>query len=491
MSSVPGSTPQSRKKPITLVYERGGRTRTVRLDTKIALIVGIALVILGAWYLVATIYLVFRDDLLSSLVARHTQVQYAYEDRIAALRTSIDRLTSRQLIDQDGVEGKVQELMSRQAQLETRQAMVAALASHAEGMPRMAGSGTALPATAQAAGSKAASQALGGPLAGPEVPAAAAAFAPVAKPQPVSEFGPLRGSGSPAASPAGTGAPVLAAPPRAEARPTTSVEDPRPAATEPLPPARQRQGALAPGPQQGPVAHRLLRLSAAQGVAEARQLAILDAYAYRFRTAAGRMQGVLVEVGLDAGRFVALPGGTSASAQGGPFVPVKVDPSAGPFEASVDRVQRSMAEADRLQRIVDTLPLRRPLPGDGETTSHFGYRTDPFTRTMAMHTGVDFRDEYGAPVRATAPGTVVTAEYSGGYGNMVEVDHGNGLSTRYAHLSQIAVSEGQKVPAGGIVGRLGSTGRSTGPHLHYETRIDGDPVDPLRYLRAAARLGRS
>jgi murein DD-endopeptidase MepM/ murein hydrolase activator NlpD len=83
----------------------------------------------------------------------------------------------------------------------------------------------------------------------------------------------------------------------------------------------------------------------------------------------------------------------------------------------------------------------------------------------------------------------VLAEYSGGYGNMVEIDHGHGITTRYAHLSHISVSEGQKVSHGSIVGRVGSTGRSTGPHLHYETRIEGDAVDPMRFLRAGQRLG--
>lgn len=490
MSSVPENAPQSRKSPVTLVYQRGGRTRTLRLDTKVALAVGIALVVLGVWYLVATIYLVFRDDLLSSLVARHTQVQYAYEDRIAALRTSIDRLTSRQLIDQDGVEGKVQELMSRQAQLETRQAMVAALASHAESMPRLASMGAPSAVPPASGRSTPAPSALGGPLPAPEMPAGAATFAPVAKPHPVSEFGPLRGSGA-AAAPARAATPAQAPP----VRPTPAASgDPDAVPTEGGGPTqqRQRQGAL-PSNGAQPVAARLLRMAAAQSIAENRQLATLDAYAHRFRATSSRLQGVLVDVGLDTGRFAGLTGlsGGTAAHQGGPFVPVKVDPSSGPFEASVDRVQRSMVEADKLQRIVDSLPLRRPLPGDSETTSHFGYRADPFTRTMAMHTGIDFRDDFGAAIRATAGGVVVTAEYSGGYGNMVEIDHGNGLTTRYAHLSQILVSEGQKVAGGSIVGRLGSTGRSTGPHLHYETRVDGDPVDPMRYLRAASRLGRS
>jgi murein DD-endopeptidase MepM/ murein hydrolase activator NlpD len=115
-------------------------------------------------------------------------------------------------------------------------------------------------------------------------------------------------------------------------------------------------------------------------------------------------------------------------------------------------------------------------------------RVDPFVHAPAMHTGLDFRGTTGDPIRATAAGTVTQAGWSGGYGKMVEVDHGNGLSTRYGHLSAIDVVVGQKVQIGQTVGRLGSTGRSTGPHLHYETRVDGDAVDPQKFLRAGLRL---
>ena len=92
-------------------------------------------------------------------------------------------------------------------------------------------------------------------------------------------------------------------------------------------------------------------------------------------------------------------------------------------------------------------------------------------------------------MRATASGTVETAGWNGGYGKMVEIDHGNGYSTRYGHLSEIDVKAGQQVKIGQIIGKVGSTGRSTGPHLHYETRIDGDAVDPQKFLRAGLRLG--
>ena len=105
-----------------------------------------------------------------------------------------------------------------------------------------------------------------------------------------------------------------------------------------------------------------------------------------------------------------------------------------------------------------------------------------------MHTGLDFRAAKGDPVRVTANGKVVSAGWAGGYGRMVEVDHGNGLSTRYGHLSEIGVKVGQVVKIGDVIGEVGSTGRSTGPHLHYETRIDGVAVDPQKFLRAGVRF---
>ncbi len=162
----------------------------------------------------------------------------------------------------------------------------------------------------------------------------------------------------------------------------------------------------------------------------------------------------------------------------------------GPFETAAAAAQADLDALDTLRRAVRALPLRRPTDGDAGLSSLYGYRTDPFTRALALHTGVDLRAEHGAAARAAAAGTVVAAEYSGGYGNMVEVDHGHGISTRYAHLSAVGVAPGQGVAAGQIVGRVGSTGRSTAPHLHYETRIDGEPVDPARFLRASARLVR-
>jgi murein DD-endopeptidase MepM/ murein hydrolase activator NlpD len=409
-------------------------------------------VLLLAWSVAATAYMAFREDILGGLMARQTRMQYAYEDRIAALRTGIDRLTSRQLVDQDSFEGKVQELLSRQAQLENRQALVASLAARIEGQGRMAAG------DAPQAGSAAQPLPLfSGRNQGGPIPPSALGYAPAEppRPHPVMEPAPLRGSSADAGS-ALPGA-------RSDAVATVWPEK------EFL--------------KSGPVQHQLGAIAAKLAHLDNSQVAALARMESQARKAASRYQSVIAELGLSASRF------PSAPAQGGPYVPVRADADAGPFESLLSRVQVSLHESEKLKRVVDALPIRRPLKGELEQTSSFGYRVDPFTRGMALHTGLDLRDEAGSSVRATAAGKVTMAEWYGGYGNLVEIDHGSGIATRYGHLSAILVEDGQQVEVGTIIGRVGSTGRSTGPHLHYETRIDGQPVDPLRYLKMAGRLG--
>jgi murein DD-endopeptidase MepM/ murein hydrolase activator NlpD len=194
-----------------------------------------------------------------------------------------------------------------------------------------------------------------------------------------------------------------------------------------------------------------------------------------------RVRTALAETGLPATHWQA----GAEDGVGGPFVPL--DHEVG-FSASLDMLRDAAAQAAKLDAAVDRIPLRRPLEGPLEVTSPFGPRLDPFFGRAAMHTGIDLREDSGDAVTATAAGTVVIAGRDGGYGNMVEVDHGGGLATRYAHLSLVEVAVGQRVKPGQIVGRVGATGRATGPHLHYETRIDGVPVDPARFLKAAAIL---
>ncbi|HEY6764376.1 MAG TPA: M23 family metallopeptidase [Candidatus Sulfotelmatobacter sp.] len=122
-------------------------------------------------------------------------------------------------------------------------------------------------------------------------------------------------------------------------------------------------------------------------------------------------------------------------------------------------------------------------PIDGQVTGSFGERIDPFNGEGAFHSGVDIGGTYGQQISAPADGIVTFADFLGGYGKAVMVDHGHGISTRYGHLSGFAVTSGQRIHRGDIIGYVGLSGRSTGPHLHYEVRINDTPVNPYKYLR--------
>ncbi|MGQ4272815.1 peptidoglycan DD-metalloendopeptidase family protein [Terrihabitans sp. B22-R8] len=170
----------------------------------------------------------------------------------------------------------------------------------------------------------------------------------------------------------------------------------------------------------------------------------------------------------------------------GPFIPLF---GKTPSEAAsgLDRLSSSIEEQQDLRARLAHLPLRAPIRSD-EVTSPYGSRVDPFLGRLAFHSGVDLKAPSGSPVLATASGTVVSAGWNGGYGLMVEVRHSGGFATRYGHLSSVAVKEGDAVNIGTLIGRVGSTGRSTGAHLHYEVRRDGEPTNPGRYLAAASLL---
>lgn len=122
-------------------------------------------------------------------------------------------------------------------------------------------------------------------------------------------------------------------------------------------------------------------------------------------------------------------------------------------------------------------------PVEGQVTGSFGERIDPFNGEGAFHSGVDIGSNYGAPIVAPADGVVTFTDQLGGYGKAVMIDHGHGISTRYGHLSGFAVAAGQSVHRGDVIGYVGASGRSTGPHLHYEVRINDTPVNPYKYLR--------
>jgi murein DD-endopeptidase MepM/ murein hydrolase activator NlpD len=438
-AEAPRAAPQAAAKPAAKAVAPGSGTR--RTDYTIAhaghqfrlgpitfwIAVG-SLVIMAGWSLATGTYFAFHDDVLSRLIARQKEQQFAYEDRIAELRAQVDRITSRQLLNQEQFDQKLEQIMRRQATLESRASTLAGVPD-----PTPTGSIKNRPT----------------PMTEPSSPGSF-------KASPISDTV------------------IFTAPPDREAR-LESRELPTPtrrvAATKPT--AAGVEGALA-------------RLTTALDRVEARQTATLDTLEERFDSKAKRIRSVLTDLGMDGKKQ---NGGVQAAAVGGPFVPLTLRKDAGAFERQLYRIHVARANVDRLTRTLGAVPVRKPIMGEIDLSSGFGVRSDPFLGRPAMHTGLDFRSSTGDPVRATANGTVESAGWSGGYGKMVEIDHGNGFATRYGHMSEIEVKVGQQIKIGQIIGRVGSTGRSTGPHLHYETRIDGDAVDPQKFLRAALRLG--
>ncbi|MGF1549787.1 MAG: M23 family metallopeptidase [Sphingomonadaceae bacterium] len=178
------------------------------------------------------------------------------------------------------------------------------------------------------------------------------------------------------------------------------------------------------------------------------------------------------KLGINPKRF--LRGGV-----GGPFEAVSAPATADPkFKALFE----SWKKLDQLEQGVIAIPSARPV-SNINATSGFGVRSDPFRRRAAMHAGIDLAGPVGTPIYATADGIVGRSQYAGGYGNLVEINHGKGIQTRYGHLSKRLVQPGQRVRRGQLIGRMGSTGRSTGSHLHYEVRLDGKAVNPVPFMQ--------
>jgi murein DD-endopeptidase MepM/ murein hydrolase activator NlpD len=358
-----------------------------------------SLVIMAAWTVVTATYFAFRDDVLTSLIARQAEMQFAYEDRIAELRAQVDRMSSRQLLDQEQVEHKLDQILRRQTMLEQRANTLSTL---------------------------------------PDLSITGAIRSPgrdrsVTKPAPINDK-----------SPAASG----------------------------------RKAAI------GTIDGMVTRLASSLDRVEAEQAATLASIEGSYDLKARRIRGVLSELGIDAGKSA-----PNADATGGPFVAARLRSDSSTFERQLHRIGLARTHVDQLNRTLANVPVRKPVTGEIDSSSGFGMRIDPFLKSPAMHTGLDMRGEPGDPVRATANGTVTFAGWQGGYGKMVEIDHGNGVATRYGHLSSIDTEVGHTIKTGQIIGKVGTTGRSTGPHLHYETRIDGEAVDPQRFLRAGAKLG--
>ena len=174
-----------------------------------------------------------------------------------------------------------------------------------------------------------------------------------------------------------------------------------------------------------------------------------------------------------------------AAGVGGPYEAVE----AGEADPRFRELFVSWRRLEQLEQGVAAIPSARPVRDSTNFTSGFGVRSDPFRGRAAMHGGVDLAGAYGTPIYATADGVVSRSEWNnGGYGNLVEINHGAGIQTRYGHLSRLIAQPGQRVRRGDLIGLMGSTGRSTGNHLHYEVRIDGRAVNPVPFMQSSDTL---
>lgn len=414
-----------RKEPHTVIIACGDTVRHFTFRPWVAALAGSVLAAFAIGYLLATSYLVLRDDLLGASAARQARLQHAYEDRISALRSQVDRITSRQLLDQQLVETKVAELLERQTQLSERHGQLSPL------LERIEGAGDRLPDAAPV------------PELRPDTPTDLRA-----------RLAPVKGvaAEAPVAAVASTGLTAF----------------------------RGDRILSGHGESAADRADRVFRvLNQSLRSIESEQIERLDRLTENAFQTADQIAEALEGAGLPLD-----DGDETDGATGGPLLPV----DAFDFESRVRELDAALAKLDGLKTMAREMPIHNPAPGQ-PLSSRFGVRRDPFLRTPAMHAGIDFRARTGTPVRASGAGAVTAAGWNGGYGRMVEIDHGHGFTTRYAHLSRISVSVGDRIETGAEIGAVGSTGRSTGPHLHYEVRRDGKALNPIDFLKAGKTLG--
>jgi murein DD-endopeptidase MepM/ murein hydrolase activator NlpD len=399
-----------RREPHTIIIAHGNDVSHFIIKPWLTLFMGAVLSAMAVGYLLATSYLVFRDDLIGATVARNARIQQAYEDRISALRAQVDRITSRQMLDQQVMESKVAELIDRQEQLSNRGGRLGPLLERASKKLKKAGIPTS-------------SEKPGGEIVGS-----------ISNSQSTSMLSKLFN--------------------------------------------------LREKPNEKSAADRADELFATINHSikdiEGTQLNQIRNLAIGAKSTANDIKSALNAAGLQISEV-------PETAEGGPYIPANEGEKITAFDKEVERLDRALDMLDHVKNQARRFPIGNPLPGS-ETTSHFGYRKDPLLGTQAFHSGIDFRAEIGHRITAPAAGVVVTSSRQGGYGNMVEVRHKGGIITRYGHMNSIYVREGDTIDEGAILGEVGSTGRSTGPHLHYEVRIDGNPVDPTRYLNIGRKL---
>lgn len=433
-----------------------------------------SLVILGAifsiLYLSATTYLVFRDEIISFSRSEQAQIQSAYEDQIANLRAQLDRVSSRQMLDKQELEVHVKQLMRKQADYEAYSSVVAPVFQKAQdaGVKIRTKVQIPIPRAAPGKAQKATTQA----KANPEEAADGKELSRMAQARVSDSFADLSALGFRSSSSITT---TLETSPTTQA-PSAVLAAAMPLGLENVDPLATDSIGKSGNPTILKLADATSRLETEMHDNNAILYNILD----DVKRKTAKVERRLASLGVKLDK-------KTKEAIGGPYVPLAFDGDHGKLAQDAEKVALALDNFMTLKRNIRKLPISHPLPS-GRLTSRFGARRDPFMKRMAMHSGIDVADRYGTPIRAAGDGTVTHAGRRSGYGILVEINHGNGIVSRYAHMSKTSVKKGQRVSKGKIVGKVGSSGRSTGPHLHFETRIRGKAVNPSSFLLAGNEL---
>ena len=419
------------QKPVTPIAKP--RTLLVGLGSIVSVLILLGL--LGAWGAGMTFILLFGDRMSEKLIVQNSEMQDTYEQRLQAYRAEIARLTleiEQSRFDQTSVEGRVVEMGRRQRQIEARLQTLKRLSD-------LVGSAQTAPTLTPAPGA----------------------------PQPgrISDDGNPEGliwrdAGS---WDDGSGPTLhrvqLGAPPVVELAPADHAS--------------------------AEIDAFLVRMDRALTSADQTQMQVLNALGRSFDARIERTRGAMSMIGLTPDAVVQWRGRQDATL---PNIVLPLSEEKTPFGLQVGRVRQNFAVLYGFKPLVETLPVTRPTSSDVRYSSGFGYRIHPLLGTRKLHGGIDMAAPIGSLIRAAGSGTVISAGWGGGYGNLIQIDHGNGLITRYAHLSQMSVTARQPVGRGEIIGLMGSTGASTGSHLHFETRINGNPVNPACFILAGDRI---
>lgn len=423
-----------------IIFAHGDSVQVLRIAPWMGALL-VLFVLAGSVGIIASAsYLFFRDELFTASIKRQHQIQVAYEDRVSDLRREIDRITSRQLLNQQAYEARVERLLTEHVQLYEQGARLNVILDRAGSLglvPRPAPPSPVIPPNQEAS--------LGSRLQLGTMATDMSAFAPIPPGELI--------TGSIPQLPPQRGMTVM----------QQAVTDPAGLMTTLDETLEAREH------------NQMIALAGLSAEANHEADAIVDA-----------VGGLGIRVSLPSASMDPLPTQlTGESAMGGPLLAPMSETDR--FQLYADDAERALADLNAARAAIDLVPIAAPAR-NARLTSRFGNRRDPFTRRSAFHSGIDYAAPTGTPVYAPADGVVTRAARRGGYGLMIEIDHPHGLSTRFAHLSRMLVSPGTQVQRGDVIGRIGSTGRSTGPHLHYEVRRGTRAIDPMPFVRAGQSI---